>query len=153
MLVKKIAILLVIFMLVFTFAACGAKTDAQQTTGADNTGEQTTPQDETSGVSTVPEHNYKMEVIDEPTCIDSGMARYTCEDCGESFTEAIPALDHNAPAGSCEENAVCITCGEVIVPATGHQEQNGVCVVCGSDVSGGIDVDIEASEKGETQPE
>ena len=39
-------------------------------------------------------HQYEKVVLKEPTCEEKGLAQYTCSDCGESYTEEIPALGH-----------------------------------------------------------
>ena len=39
------------------------------------------------------EHAYVEEITKEPTCTEEGEKTYTCE-CGDSYTEAIPALGH-----------------------------------------------------------
>lgn len=50
-------------------------------------------------------HDYKATVTVAPTCDKAGERTYTCTECGDSYTEAIPA--------------------------TGHKMVNGVCSVCG----------------------
>ena len=50
-------------------------------------------------------HNYKETVTVTPTCDKAGERTYTCTECGDSYTAAIPA--------------------------TGHKMVNGVCSVCG----------------------
>ena len=39
-------------------------------------------------------HNYSSSVTNEPTCTTDGLRTYTCS-CGDSYTESIPALDHD----------------------------------------------------------
>lgn len=51
------------------------------------------------------EHDYKEEITKEPTCTEAGEKTYTC-DCGDSYTEEIPATGHNFVDGECEH------CGE-----------------------------------------
>lgn len=50
-------------------------------------------------------HNYTEAITKEPTCTDSGEKTYTCE-CGDIYTEIIPAAGHNFVDGICTE------CGE-----------------------------------------
>ncbi len=52
----------------------------------------------------VHEHSYTA-VVTEPTCTEAGYTTYTCE-CGDSYTEEIPALGHGYVDG------VCRHCGE-----------------------------------------
>ena len=80
-------------------------------------------------------HSYKASVTKNPTCLDKGIKTFTC-DCGDSYTEDIPATGHKAVtdkavAPTCTkagktEGSHCETCGTVIkaqasVPATGHK--------------------------------
>ena len=39
-------------------------------------------------------HNYTPEVTKEPTCTLTGTRTYTCEECGHTYTETIPANGH-----------------------------------------------------------
>ncbi len=41
---------------------------------------------------TVEDHNYHKTVQKEPTCAETGVALYTCEDCADTKTEEIPKL-------------------------------------------------------------
>ena len=46
------------------------------------------------------------EVVSKPTCEDEGEMLYTCTQCGETKTEAIPALGHKYVDG------ICSVCGD-----------------------------------------
>ncbi len=83
-------------------------------------------------------HAYTVERTKEPTCTEDGEALLTCDLCGESHTEALPALGHTAEAGeittapTCTEagveTLVCDVCGESFtrpVPALGHTLNEG----------------------------
>lgn len=50
-------------------------------------------------------HNYVTTVTKEPTCTEAGEKTYTC-DCGDSYTEEIPAKGHHYEDGECTD------CGE-----------------------------------------
>ncbi len=39
-------------------------------------------------------HQYERVVLKEATCEEKGLVQYTCSDCGQSYTEEIPALGH-----------------------------------------------------------
>lgn len=47
-------------------------------------------------------HNYVGSVTKEPTCTGIGEKTYVCE-CGDSYTETIPAKGHNYTDGTCTE--------------------------------------------------
>lgn len=51
------------------------------------------------------EHSYTETITKEPTCTEKGEKTYTC-DCGDSYTEEIPAKGHHFEDGECTD------CGE-----------------------------------------
>ncbi|MCD8085029.1 MAG: hypothetical protein LUF28_01630 [Clostridiales bacterium] len=85
-------------------------------------------------------HAYTSEVTTEATCTEDGVMTYTCTECGDNYTETIPATGHTAGEtvlesevaatcteyGSYDEVVYCTVCGEelsreaIAVPATGH---------------------------------
>ena len=88
-------------------------------------------------------HNYTPSVSLLPTCTEEGERTYTCTRCGDSYTEAIPALNHAlkyvaAVEATCEkagsvEHWTCSRCHKNFaddkaaeelesstIPATGH---------------------------------
>ena len=42
------------------------------------------------------EHEYKSEVTRKPTCASTGEMTYTCEKCGDAYTEELPASNEHA---------------------------------------------------------
>lgn len=46
------------------------------------------------------QHDYKETVTTEASCTEKGVKTYTC-DCGDSYTEDIPAMGHNYAGGEC----------------------------------------------------
>ena len=106
-------------------------------------------------------HNYVGEVTKEPTCTEAGEKTYTC-DCGDSYTEAIPAKGHHFEDGECTdcgekdpdyhkhsytetitkeppcteagEKTYTCDCGDSYteeIPAKGHHFVDGECTDCG----------------------
>ena len=59
-------------------------------------------------------HDYQQTASQEPSCTAAGSVTYTCTDCGESYTEQIPALGHDYAAADDEGDTVytCTRCGE-----------------------------------------
>ena len=41
------------------------------------------------------DHKYTRKLTKDPTCTEKGLYTYTCSVCGKSYTENIPAQDHN----------------------------------------------------------
>ena len=83
------------------------------------------------------QHSYKVTVLEEATCTEDGLAKYTCEFCGHSYEETVEAYGHEevvdaAVAATCTESGLtegkhCSVCGEVliaqeVIAALGHSE-------------------------------
>ena len=119
---KKLALVLTAITLSMTlFVGCGNT----ETTGvADetiaNTVEETVV-DVVEPIEAPHEHTYTEEVTTPATCLEDGEKTFTCE-CGDTYTEAIPATGHDfAEYVSNEdatyeadgtETATCLVCGE-----------------------------------------
>ena len=78
-------------------------------------------------------HSYTSNITTPATCTEDGVRTYTCSDCGDTYTEVIPATGHNfywevQNPGNCTtdkvEVQVCATCGATgetrTTPAPGH---------------------------------
>ena len=71
-------------------------------------------------------HSYKAEIAMSPSCTDTGLKIYACENCTHSYTETIPAAGHvvvidKAIPATClssglTEGSHCETCNTVLVP-------------------------------------
>ena len=63
---------------------------------------------------------YEESVIKQPTCTEEGTKQFTCSICGDSYTEAIPAIGHdwsgwtvdNSNGYTSEKIRYCTKCGE-----------------------------------------
>ena len=75
-------------------------------------------------------HSYESQITTGATCNNEGIKTYRC-DCGDSYTETIPATEHQYEtrevAPTCSKhgsrNTICIHCGDgktEIIPATGE---------------------------------
>ena len=87
----------------------------------------------------VGDHAYVATQTKAPNCTDDGVMTYTCSECGDSYTESIPALGHTAGAAAdCENDQTCTVCGEVLNTALGHSWKDATCTapktcsVCGA---------------------
>ncbi len=101
------------------FAACGTATTnlTESTEETVSVAEAQSPE-----VTEAPhEHTYTEEITAEATCGTDGVKTFTCE-CGDSYTEAIPATDHSFTnyvynedatyTADGTETATCDNCGE-----------------------------------------
>ena len=59
-------------------------------------------------------HNYRQTASTAATCTEAGSVTYTCTDCGDSYTETVPALGHNYAAADDAGDTIytCTRCGE-----------------------------------------
>ncbi len=91
-------------------------------------------------------HNYTSSV-NVPTCEEDGLRTYTCANCGDTYSEVIPATGHTAEAvpgkaATCtatglSEGSICSVCQKVLVaqeeiPMAAHSYAGGACTVCGA---------------------
>lgn len=74
------------------------------------------------------EHSYTASVTTEPKCLEAGVKTYSCE-CGDSYTEAIPATGHGRVADNADGSRVCLDCNTVIKAATPTTPANGKLTV------------------------
>lgn len=96
---------------------CGSTSEVQESTEEVAEATTTTPKE----TETPHEHAYTEEVTKEAICLEEGEKTFTCE-CGDTYTEAIPATGHDfAEYVSNEdatyeadgtETATCSVCGE-----------------------------------------
>lgn len=82
-------------------------------------------------------HDYKA-VVTEPSCLTDGYTTYTCENCGDAYTDAfVSAKGHVygqwTPQGDGTHSAVCKRCPEMLtVECTLYPlEDQTVCPACG----------------------
>ena len=90
-------------------------------------------------------------IAQEATCETEGEKTRSCNKCGESEKETLPALGHEEVIDSAAVEATCTTagktakthcsrCGEILsvkeeLPALGHKNKNGICLNCNEDIS------------------
>lgn len=92
----------------------------------------TKPSQSTTPSKPVHTHSYSSSVTKTATCTTNGIKTYKCS-CGDSYTESIPAKEHNFLHFTLENRATCtqsgtdvyrcIICGYKetrVTPATGH---------------------------------
>ena len=59
-------------------------------------------------------HDYHQTASTAATCTEAGSVTYTCADCGDSYTETVPALGHDYAAADDAGDTIytCTRCGE-----------------------------------------
>ena len=59
-------------------------------------------------------HDYRQTASTAATCTEAGSVTYICADCGDSYTETVPALGHNYAAADDAGDTIytCTRCGE-----------------------------------------
>ncbi len=71
------------------------------------------------------DHDYKLMESEDATCVEDGFKTYTCDNCGDTYTEEIPALsedgEHTYDEGEVTAKATCLEPGEMTY----------TCKVCG----------------------
>ena len=67
-------------------------------------------------------HKYVGSVTTAATCSKDGVMTYTCSECGNSYTEVIPATGDHTPGAdaTCTTAQICTNCENVLVAAKGH---------------------------------
>ena len=102
-----------------------------------------------SGEAIIGAHNWNDGVqISAPSCLEKGVMRFTCLDCGFTRDRSIPALGHDTSEvivqqdATCTEDGysvfVCSRCGQSLtqtLPALGHDYEGGTCIRCGQSVA------------------
>ena len=82
-------------------------------------------------------HNYVETVTKDSTCTEVGEMSHVCSDCGSSYIEEIPMVEHTWSGGSCTEGMTCSVC-HTTKPASGHTYAAATCTapmtcsVCGA---------------------
>ena len=78
--------------------------------------------------------SYREEVSTEATCFTTGDMKYTCNDCGHSYTDwdCIPPIDHDWQAATCDSAKKCKYCDITDGYSLGHEFENGTCTSYGT---------------------
>lgn len=132
--------------------------DSQRSSRHVNSNEQTTSA--SPSTTTQPEvpkaepkcnHTYTSEVLSKPTCIEKGIRKYTCQSCGNTYTEEIALVDEHdykeeiTKEPTCDETGektfTCKDCGKTyteLINNLGHNEEmertkNPTCTEEGED--------------------
>ena len=116
--------------------------EANTNTASDNGGSASTPETNDGEESPEAVHTHQFDpgvVTKEPTCTEAGVMTYTCNECGETKTEEIPAAGHTygdavvTKEPTCTEKGeltfTCTVCGETKteeLEAAGHVYNEGI---------------------------
>lgn len=98
-------------------------------------------------------HQYTSTVTTEATCENEGVRTYTC-DCGDSYTEAIPATGHSYTYTSNGDNlthtGTCSVCGNTVTE--NHTISNGTCTADGCAAAFSLRVDTVKQTTKDNKP-
>lgn len=72
----------------------------------------TTTQPEVQKTEPKCSHTYTSEVISEPSCIEKGIRKYTCQSCGNTYTEEIALVDEHDYKEEITKEPTCDETGE-----------------------------------------
>lgn len=120
---KKVLSVLLMLTMLFCLTACGNDEQSAETESTDLSAvtEQTT--EATTEPTTEPtecSHKYTETVTVEATCTEVGELTYTCELCGDSYTEEIEKLEHDYKDATCTAPKTCASCGATEGEKLGH---------------------------------
>lgn len=82
------------------------------------------------GIQQCTSHSYTKTTVTEADCTHSGLAKYTCNNCGDTYSEAIPKLDHTYTSKVVTEPTktttgiieyTCTGCGDTYYESTAYQ--------------------------------
>lgn len=90
---------------------------------------------ETQPIPLLAQHDYTAQTTSPATCTQDGVVTYTCQSCGDSYNQTVPATGHDykqqtSPAACTQDGVVtytCSVCGDSYtepIPATGHAWQS-----------------------------
>ena len=98
-----------------------SSTETKDSTKASSTEETTPPETTTEETTTAHTHDYSSAITKEAACMTEGVMTYTCE-CGDTYTEGIPAAGHSFGAYTYNNDATDLADGT----------ETAICSVCGA---------------------
>ena len=118
---KKLFILFLSCVLLFTMISCDTGATEQKTEGGETTAEATTETKEETTMTEAPcNHNFK-----DATCASPK----TCTECGATEGGKLPHQPDGEP--TCTKDSVCTVCNKVTARSFGHDYKDKVCTRCG----------------------
>ena len=146
---KKLALLFALLLLLGCLTGCGGKKSEEEasvpTESIPYPGEFDAMLDENHCLAD--EHSMVVTQKTDPDCENYGEITHTCSICGWSYVERIEPTDHEYNPATCEFDAYCNHCQQIVETATGHSTTNGLCEFCGQWIEGeGAPQDSEVIE-------
>ena len=118
---KKTAAILLAFVMLICLCACG------QDEPAGTNGGQNQPTGTTAPQATQCAHKYTEVVTKEATCSEEGIKTFTCDNCKDTYTEAIEKLAHTFANATCTTPKTCTVCNATEGEAAGHTFADATC--------------------------
>ena len=115
---KKLSIILLIISILCLFASC-------------ETLPEELPDEIPEELPDIGIHTHLMSdwaVVDEPTCLATGLEESVCE-CGYKETRELPITDHSWVDASCKAPKTCSVCEETVGEAIDHSYTEATCLV------------------------
>lgn len=115
------------------YAALGLEYHPENNTSQQATPAPSSPAQESPTPVKTCDHHYVSEIITDPTCAEVGMMKFTCDKCGDSYEQEIPATGKHdyvsevTTEATCEHTGImtytCNVCGDTyteIIPKEDH---------------------------------
>ena len=77
-------------------------------------------------------HEYNLSAQKAPTCTVAGSFTYTCDQCGDTYTDTVAAKGHVYTDATCDAPKTCRVCNATEGSALGHSYADGTCTRCGT---------------------
>ena len=83
----------------------------------------------TQTISPTGQHTYQREIITEPSCDTDGLEKYTCTECGDSYSMNLFPKGHKWQKANCQSPQTCSVCKEIMgeINPDNHTWVNATC--------------------------
>lgn len=106
--IKKILLFVLCCILTLNFVGCGGFNVSQN--NSNNSSQDSNEEDDNTNNTC--DHDYSVKITKEATCSEKGTKKYTCKNCGDSYTEDIAKLTTHTYKSVVTKKATCKEAGE-----------------------------------------